>query len=654
MKAPAHVETLVKASRRLGADPTLVLHGGGNSSLKARARDLTGEMIDLLYVKGSGRDMAEVEVRDFPALRLAPLRALASRPGLSDADMVRTINGARLDSDAPSPSVETLLHAFLPAKVVLHTHANAVLALTNQKNGAALCREVFGKGVLVTPYAMSGFALAKRAEAAVAADPKAWALVVLKHGIFTFGETVEEAERRMTRAVRMAMRKLGKPTKPTARKPVIGAEEIAPMLRGALATHNEDGSWTRMVSDFRSGAAIRAFVDDKALKRKVSAGPATPDHVIWIKPKPLVVDLHALDGLRTAIAAYSDDYRAYVARHTGRRAEVAAPLDPLPRVALVPGLGLFGFGHTSHEAKIAADLAEANVAVIGAAEQLGRFTPTEEGDLFDIEYWGPEQAKRLRRAGAAKPPLQGQIMLVTGGGSGIGAATAQMFAEAGAAVVVLDLNAAAAEAVAGPLGGLGLGCDVTDRAQVKKAVAVAVRHFGGLDIVVSNAGAAWQGEIGTVDEAILRKSFELNFFAHQSISQEAVAVMRKQGTGGVLLFNTSKQAVNPGANFGPYGLPKAATLFLVRQYALDHGKDGIRANAVNADRIRTGLLTDAMIKSRAAARKVSEDNYMRGNLLREEVTAEDVARAFLHLALSPKTTAAVLTVDGGNIEAALR
>ncbi len=655
MKPPAHVDSLVKASRRLGSDPALVLHGGGNSSLKARARDLTGETIDVLYVKGSGRDMALVEARDFPALRLAPIRALSSLPKLSDADMVRELNAARLDPDAPSPSVETLLHAFLPAKVVLHTHANAVLALTNQKNGAALCRETFGKGVLVEDYAMSGFALAKRAEAALAKEPKAWALVVLKHGIFTFGDTVEEALRRMNRAVKMAERRLGKPVaRSAARKPMVAPEEIAPMLRGALAAHNEDGSWTRMIAAFRDSPTIRAFVDDKALRRKVSAGPATPDHVIWIKPKPLIVDLAKLDELRATIAAYGDDYRAYVARNTGRRAEVSAPLDPLPRVALVPGLGLFAFGRTRHEAEIAADLAGANVDVISAAERLGRFTPTKEGDLFDIEYWGPEQAKRLRREAAAQPPLQGQIALITGGGSGIGAATAKMFAEAGAAVVVLDLNAQAAEAVAAPLGGLGLACDVTERTQIKRAVAAAVRRFGGLDILVSNAGAAWQGEIGTVDEAILRKSFELNFFAHQAISQEAVAVMRKQGTGGVLLFNTSKQAVNPGANFGPYGLPKAATLFLVRQYALDHGKDGIRANAVNADRIRTGLLTDAMIKSRAAARKGSEDTNMRGNQQREEVTADDVARAFLHLALSPKTTAAVLTVDGGNIEAALR
>ena len=432
------------------------------------------------------------------------------------------------------------------------------------------------------------------------------------------------------------------------------------MLRGALATRNLDDTWNRWVGDFRTSAAIRAFVDGKDLKRYANAGSATPDHVIWTKPKPLILDalpadLTAMQSyVREAVAAFGADYTSYVARNAGRRAEVSAPLDPLPRVALVPGHGLFGLGRTQREAKIAADLAEANVGVITAAEAIGRFAPVSEGDLFDIEYWGPEQAKRERAHAKSTPPLQGQIAVVTGAASGIGAATARMFAANGASVAVLDLGLAGAQAVAQEFGGLGLACDVTDARTVKNAIDAVVRRFGGVDIVVSNAGAAWQGEIGTVSDDILRKSFELNFFAHQSIAQAAVAVMRRQKTGGSLLFNTSKQAVNPGANFGPYGLPKAATLFLVRQYALDHGKDGIRANAVNADRIRTGLLTDAMIAQRSAARKVSEDKYMRGNLLGEEVTADDVARAFLHLTLSPKTTAAVLTVDGGNLEAALR
>jgi NAD(P)-dependent dehydrogenase (short-subunit alcohol dehydrogenase family) len=252
--------------------------------------------------------------------------------------------------------------------------------------------------------------------------------------------------------------------------------------------------------------------------------------------------------------------------------------------------------------------------------------------------------------------LARQVAVITGGGSGIGAATAKAMAREGAEVAVLDRDADAARAVAKQIGGhaLGLQCDVTSDDDVLRAFDAITGKFGGVDIVVSNAGAAWQGRIGEVDGKTLRESFELNFFAHQRVAQNAVRIMKAQGTGGCLLFNTSKQAVNPGKDFGPYGLPKAATLFLVKQYALDHGKDGIRSNAVNADRIRTGLLTPEMVAARAKARGISEADYMSGNLLGREVTAEDVADAFVFLALARKSTAAVVTVDGGNIEASLR
>jgi NAD(P)-dependent dehydrogenase (short-subunit alcohol dehydrogenase family) len=322
-------------------------------------------------------------------------------------------------------------------------------------------------------------------------------------------------------------------------------------------------------------------------------------------------------------------------------------------VVLVPGLGLFGLGRSKKDARIAADLAEAAVETITDAEAIGRFESISEADMFDCEYWSLEQAK----LGAAKElPLAGQIAAVTGAAGAIGAATGKMFAAAGAAVALLDVNEAALHSIAQAIGvaALALRCDVTDAASVRAAFDKVAENFGGVDIVVSNAGAAWQGRIGDVDEAILHKSFDLNFYGHQRVAQAAVRIMQAQGTGGCLLFNASKQAVNPGPDFGPYGLPKAATLFLARQYALDYGADGIRANAVNADRIRSGLLTDAMIAERAKARGLNEAEYMSGNLLRREVAPEDVAQAFLAQALALKTTADITTVDGGNIAAALR
>jgi NAD(P)-dependent dehydrogenase (short-subunit alcohol dehydrogenase family) len=328
-------------------------------------------------------------------------------------------------------------------------------------------------------------------------------------------------------------------------------------------------------------------------------------------------------------------------------------LDPMPRVVLVPGVGLFGLGMTKKDAQVVADLAESAIETIADAEAIGRFESINERDMFDMEYWSLEQAKLGQQP--AKP-LTGQIALITGGAGVIGSATARAFAAAGAEIALIDIDGHGVGISAKTIGGaaLAIECDVTDLEAVQTAFDKVIESFGGIDIVVSNAGAAWQGRIGEVDEAVLRQSFDLNFFAHQYIAQTAVRAMLAQGTGGALLFNVSKQAVNPGPNFGPYGLPKAATLLLVRQYALEYGSAGIRANGVNADRVRSGLLTPDLIAARAKSRGVSEDEYMAGNLLGLEVTAEDVAQAFVHHALALKTTGNITTVDGGNIAAALR
>jgi rhamnose utilization protein RhaD (predicted bifunctional aldolase and dehydrogenase)/NAD(P)-dependent dehydrogenase (short-subunit alcohol dehydrogenase family) len=657
----------IYTTRLLGHDPRLVLHGGGNTSVKTRVADLNGDAVDVLCVKGSGWDMGSIEPAGLPAVRLAPLLKLRSRENLSDEDMVRLQRANLIDPAAPNPSVEALLHAFIPHKFVDHTHSTAMLALTDQPDGEALCREVFGARVGYVPYVMPGFGLAKAAAQVFDADPSVEGLVLVKHGIFSFGADARESYQRMITLVTLAEQRLAKNRRPApiaAKLPARPAPvaEVAPIIRGAcsLPDGKIDGAWRRFVLDFRGSDAVMNFVNGSDAARYGQAGVVTPDHNIRIKNRPLIVAAPE-DGaladfgasVRAAVASYSDRYRDYFGRNNARVGGIKTMLDPMPRVVLVPGLGLFGLGRSKKDARIAADLAEAAVATITDAEAVGRFDPLPESDLFDVEYWSLEQAKL---GGAKEPPLAGQVAIVTGAAGAIGFATAKTFAAAGAEVALLDIDGTAAQAKAKIIGGaaLGLRCDVTDAASVRDAFARVAATFGGVDILVSNAGAAWQGRIGEVDEAMLRQSFELNFYGHQRVAQAAVKIMQAQGTGGCLLFNVSKQAVNPGPGFGPYGLPKAATLFLVRQYAVDYGNEGIRANAVNADRIRSGLLTDAMIASRSLARGVSERNYMQGNLLGREVAAEDVAQAFLAQALALKTTADVTTVDGGNIAAALR
>ncbi|CAN0037199.1 unnamed protein product [Discosporangium mesarthrocarpum] len=653
----------VYTTQLLGNDPRLVIHGGGNTSVKTRLTDTAGEAVDVLCVKGSGWDMGDIEPPGLPAVRLDAIRKLRSLKKLSDEDMVNAQRGALLDSTSPNPSVETLLHAFLPHKFVDHTHSDAILSITDQPDGDRICEDLYGGRVALVPYIMPGFALAQSCARIWEKYPDVEGLILLQHGIFTFGETAREAYERMINLVTVAEKHLAKAGKASSLvsvrlpKNIASVEDIAPVLRGLVAEPTRE-DWRRMVMNFRASSSALDFVNGKAVETYATVGPVTPDHVIRTKPKPLILPAPKKGDLAgfamaaaKAVDAYEKDYQRYFARNNKKLKTPKTALDPLPRVILVQGVGLFGLGKSAKDAAVAADLAETTARVVADAERLGRYQCIPEKDIFEIEYWSLEQAKLGK---AAEKPLARHIVAVTGGASGIGKATAQAFAAAGAEVVVLDRDKQAASAVAVAIGGIAVACDVTKPASVERAFAAIVRAYGGLDILVSNAGAAWQGRIGEVDESVLRDSFELNFWGHQRCAQAAVAIMKAQGTGGVLLFNTSKQAVNPGPDFGPYGLPKASTLFLSRQYALDHGADGIRSNAVNADRIRSGLLTDDMIASRSAARGLSEADYMAGNLLGREVTADDVAQAFVDLALAKKTTGAVMTVDGGNIAAALR
>ena len=652
----------VYTSRLLGGEPRLVLHGGGNTSVKTTSPDLAGDAVEVLCVKGSGWDMGNIEPPGLPAVRLAPIRKLRDRDALSDEDMVRFQRANLIDPGSPNPSVETLLHAFLPHKFVDHTHAIAVLSLADQPDAAERIADLYGPRIGVVPYIMPGFLLAKKAAEVYEADPSVEGLVLLKHGVFSFGDTAREAYDRMIDIVGRAEERLAR-----GRKSVFAAAtlppslarvaEAAPILRGACALPdpNTPGLWKRFVLDFRDGPAVLDFVGGAELSRYGLAGVATPDHTIRTKNYPLIVpppEPGLLDdfaaAVRAAVERFTADYHTYFARNNkGDKHE----LDPAPRVILVPGLGLFGLGRSAKDAAVAADLAESWVATVTDAEAVGRFESISEPEMFDIEYWSLEQAKL---AGAVEKPLAGQVALITGGAGTIGSATARALRGAGAEIVLLDRAGTDVEATGKKLGGLGIAADVTDTSAVRAAFDQAVERFGGLDIVVSNAGAAWQGRIGEVDDKTLRDSFELNFFAHQTVARNAVRIMLAQQTGGCLLFNVSRQAVSQGPNAGPYGLPKAATLFLMKQYALEYGSAGIRSNAVNADGIRGGLLTPEFITQRAVAYGMTDAEYMSRNLLGREVTAEDVAQAFLDLALARNTTGSFAPVDGGNIAAAPR
>lgn len=662
----------VYTSRLLGRDPSLVLHGGGNTSVKTAARDVSGDEVEVLYVKGSGWDLAAIEPKGFPACRLAPLLRLCSLDALTDDAMVAGLRGQMLDPSSPTPSVEALLHAFLPGRFVDHTHADAVLVLQDQPDAAELAREVWGDSFVFVPYVMPGFGLARSVVALGERVRGARGLVLAQHGIFTWGETARESYERMIAGVERAIewRRESRPaavfaadrTDSAVRKGLQAA--VAPLVRGAC-TRFPGGS--RLVMEWRDEPeilALAARADGPALTAR---GTVTPDHVIRTRPRPLWLDrvtsADTVERLREriglALEAHADWYRGFFRRGASARRRDPAPLDPLPRVVLVPGVGALTLGRTLADARVAGDIHLHTACVIPDAEAVGRFHPIGELDLFDVEYWSLEQAKLAR--GGREGPLAGQVAFVTGGAGGIGRATAVRLLEDGAHVFITDraadtLAATRAELIARfGLCVAGAHCDVTSTPSVESAVEQAVLTFGGVDILVSNAGTAPSGLLHTREgEASLESSLEVNLLGHQRVSRAVAATMLAQGTGGCLLFNASKSAVNPGPEFGPYAVAKAGVLALMRQYAVDLGHAGIRSNAVNADRIRTDLFSGGVLEARARARGLSPDDYFRQNLLARETTAEDVAGAFAWLAAAAATTGCVVTVDGGNAAAFLR
>jgi len=648
----------VYTSRLIGRDPALVLHGGGNTSVKTRIRDDLGEELDVLCVKGSGADLADIEPAGLPALRLASLQGLRRLNTLSDEAMVNAQRTRMLDASAPNPSVETLLHAFLPHKFIDHSHADAILALVDQPNAEAVCRERFGARFGIVPYVMPGFALAKLAAEVYERNRLVEGLLLLKHGLFTFADSARDSYERHINAVHAAeafaeKRRYWSIRSSLPPSSALSYAELAPFLRGLLGEGRR-----RYLLHLRQSRDIYNFVSDPKLDTLCSVGCATPDHVIRTKRLPLVLKLdpgRTLKAQASEIGAQLADYRAayhgYVTRQMAHKQVTVTPLDPDPRIVLVPGVGLVAVGESAKAARIAADIYEHTIQVIRSAEVVGSYEALPEEDIFDMEYWSLEQAKLGK---TAKRPLDGRVVFITGAAHGIGAAVARRFATAGAALYLVDRDGERLAPLAEALQAAHEVVDVTDERALRVSVERCVQVFGGLDGVVSNAGVAPQGAIADCSTATLEESFRINLFAHQWLASSAARVLRRQGMGGFLLFNASKAAFNPGPGFGPYAVPKAALIALTKQYALECGPLGIRSNAVNADRVRTSLLDPNDVAERARARGLEADAYYRANLLAREVSADDVAEAFLSLALAESTTGSVVTVDGGNIAASPR
>ena len=660
-KKLGHSEDLalrVYTSRLLGRNSELVLHGGGNTSVKTTIKDIDGKNYDVLCVKGSGWDMAEIEPEGLPAVKLKPLLSLKNKKHLSDEDMVAYQKRNLIDIKSPNPSVETFLHAFLPFKFVDHTHSDAIMNVTNRPDGLKFSKKIFGKKVSIVPYVMPGFGLAKKINEVYSMNPNIDCLILMNHGIFTFANNAKEAYSLMIKYVSKA-EKAVKKLKVKKIKQInnfstrFDVGEVAPILRGLLSEQKDQ----KFIVNYRINNKLKYFINGQNIKNYSSRGTATPDHVIRVKPFPLIITPKKNSTLKefelTAKKAF-DNYRKKYIRYfnTNKKKvkEKKVMLDTSPRVILVQNIGLFSVGNSLNAAKIAGDLTETNARVISSVEETSRYKFIPEKDLFDVEYWSLEQAKIQK----TKKILEGNIVVITGSTGRIGFETYKLFKSYGAEVILLDYNLDKIKSLQSKIKELCIHCDVRSKKSVKSAFKQICEKYGGIDILISNAGTAVGGSIAEVDDRILRQSFEDNFFSHQNCASEAIKIMKKQNINGCILFNISKQSVNPGKNFGPYGLPKSALLSLCKQYAVDYGSYGIRSNGINADRIRSGLLNDSMIKNRAKARELTEDDYMKGNLLLDEVKAEDVAKAFFHLAVSKKTTGAVLTVDGGNIAASLR
>lgn len=637
---PGPLGECVYGSRLLGSDPALVLHGGGNTSVKTDFADITGRRIEALYVKGSGWDLASIEAEGFTPLPLDRLRELAALDAMSDVEMMRELGAARLDPGAPMPSVETLLHALLPHRAVQHSHADAVVTLTNTPEGERLVREALGSEVMIVPYVMPGFDLAKAAAEMGPPPAGAPGMVLMNHGLFTFGPDTRTAYRRHIELIDRAERWLAEKA-PAAEG---GGPPLPPVDRRELAglrRRISQAAGRPMVVTRGAGAEVSRFATRPDLEDLARRGPLTPDHVIRTKRLPMV---------GRGVEEYADAYREYFAAWRGRARTEPSMLDPAPRVVLDPELGMLAAGETAEAAAAVADIYLRTIPVLERAEDhLGGYRALPPGDLFEVEYWDLEQAK-LRRAGAL-PELAGAAAVVTGAASGIGRACAAELLARGCAVAGLDRNPAVEEAFSGPAW-LGLTVDVTDHRAQEEALDRAAAQFGGVDIAAAAAGVfGASAPVSGMDMEGWRRVMEVNLDAAAALLAGVHPLLAQSPIGGRAVLIGSRNAPAPGQGAAAYSASKAALTQLGRVAALEWAADGIRVNVVHPDAVfDTGLWTEELLAARSAEYGMPVDEYKTRNLLGCEVTSETVAKAAVALCSDefPATTAAQVPVDGGH------
>lgn len=631
----------VYTSRLLGRDKTLVLHGGGNTSVKLPEKNLFGEDHEVLYVKGSGWDMETIEAAGFAPVELDYVRRLASLPSLSDQQMVNELATHTLRAGAPAPSVETILHALLPHKYVDHTHADAVLSISNSPDGEQRVRDIYGDKVVVIPYIMAGFDLAAYCarEFPRQSTNNTVGMVLLSHGVFSFSAQVRESYELMIELVSMAEKYLQAKKAWSIGLPPAAARGFKRESAARLRHDVSAAAGFPLLCRCNDAPRFLGFARHPDVARISQGGPATPDHVIRTKPRPMLG--RDVDGFGAA-------YRAYFEGNAKQAREPKTMLDVAPRMALDPDLGLAAFGRSAKDTRIVEELYEHTIDVILRAEALGGWRALEDKHTFDIEYWDLEQAK-LKKAGKA-PVFAGEVALVTGAASGIGKACVEAFLARGAAVVGLDRNPAIATLYARP-DYLGVACDLVDADAIQAAMDAAVRRFGGIDMLVLNAGIFPASQaVKDIDAQLWKSAMTVNVEANLLVLQACHGLLKLAPRAGRVVVIGSKNVPAPGIGAGAYSASKAALNQLARVAALEWARDGIRINTIHPNAVYdTALWTEEVLASRARAYNLTVDQYKKNNLLKTEVSSKDVAELAAEMCgpLFAKTTAAQVPVDGG-------